>query len=67
MNPQDILKTFVTELKRCGISLIFIAIGVFLATANAPAASATTPAKSQYIPVQSLRPIVVLQPLLPTK
>ncbi|WP_446809205.1 PAS domain S-box protein [Methylomonas sp. 2BW1-5-20] len=38
MNPQDILKTFLTELKRCGISLIFIAIGVFLATANAPAA-----------------------------
>ncbi|MBD9355531.1 hypothetical protein [Methylomonas albis] len=39
MNSQEILKTCVRELKRCGISFVLIVIGVFLATHNAPAAS----------------------------
>ncbi|MDT4288066.1 hypothetical protein RO575_00675 [Methylomonas sp. MO1] len=39
MNSEEILKTCVRELKRCGISFVLIIIGVFLATQNAPAAT----------------------------
>ncbi|AMK78147.1 MULTISPECIES: hypothetical protein [Methylomonas] len=39
MNSEEILKTCVRELKRCGISFLLIIIGVFLATQNAPAAT----------------------------
>ncbi|WP_446811956.1 hypothetical protein ACH50O_10460 [Methylomonas sp. 2BW1-5-20] len=38
MNSEEILKTCIRELKRCGISFLLIVIGVFLATQNAPAA-----------------------------
>ncbi len=67
MNSNDFLKNCVIELKRCGISLLLIVLGVFLATANAPAAPVTSAAKSPSIGVQPLRPLVVLQPLIPAK
>ncbi|BBL59589.1 hypothetical protein [Methylomonas koyamae] len=41
MNPSKLLTAYWHELKRCAISLLFIVIGLFLATANAPAAEAT--------------------------
>ncbi|OAI19885.1 hypothetical protein A1507_05915 [Methylomonas koyamae] len=41
MNPSKLLTACWHELKRCAISLLFIVIGLFLATANAPAAEAT--------------------------
>ncbi|NOV28511.1 hypothetical protein [Methylomonas sp. ZR1] len=43
MNSEDILKTCIRELKRCGISFVLIIIGVFLATQNAPAATMPKP------------------------
>lgn len=38
MNPFKLLTACLHELKRCAISLLFIVVGLILATANAPAA-----------------------------
>ncbi|WP_445371198.1 hypothetical protein ACH518_18825 [Methylomonas sp. HW2-6] len=43
MNHSKLLATCLHELKRCAISLLFIIVGLFLATANAPAAERTEP------------------------
>lgn len=41
MNHSKLLIACLHELKRCAISLMFIIVGLFLATANAPAAERT--------------------------
>ncbi|MCQ8180151.1 hypothetical protein NP603_03425 [Methylomonas sp. SURF-1] len=44
MNHSKLLTACLHELKRCAISLLFIVIGLILATANAPAAERSAPA-----------------------
>jgi len=42
MNHSKLLTACLHELKRCAISLLFIVVGLILATANAPAADSAT-------------------------